>query len=68
MSAIAELTPKKKSGRARKSLSPSVRDNRRLCGCSFKVKFGSQALHIETENLFSSQSFWQSWVKVLACQ
>ena len=52
MSAIAELTPKKKTGRGRKSLSPSVRDNCRLCGCSFKVKFGSQALHIGTENLF----------------
>ena len=47
MSAIAELTPKKKTGRGRKSLSPSVRDNCHLC-----VKFGSQGDHIATENLF----------------
>ena len=47
MSAIAELTSKKKTGRGRKSLSPSVRDNCRLC-----VKFGSQEDHIATENLF----------------
>ena len=36
MSAIAELTPKKKIGRGRKLLSPSVRDNCHSC-----VKFGS---------------------------
>ena len=29
-----------------------MRDNCRLCDCSFKVKFGSQARHIGTENLF----------------
>ena len=75
MSAIAELTPKKKTGRGRKSLSSSVRDNCHLCGCLFKVKFGSQARHIGTENLFQPSKqkgplvlFWQSCVKVLACQ
>ena len=31
MSAITELTPRKKTGRGKKSLSPSVRDNCRLC-------------------------------------
>ena len=46
MSAIAELTLTKKTGRGRKSLSPSVRDNCRLC-----VKFGSQGDLIGTENL-----------------
>ena len=46
MSAIAELTLRKKTGRGRKSLSPSVRDNCRLC-----VKFGSQGDQIGTENL-----------------
>ena len=78
MSAIAELTPKKKTGRGRKSLSPSVRDNCRLCGCSFKVKFGNLDLRpviLEPRTSFSPQSrrarlvlFWQSCVKVLACQ
>ena len=34
---IAERTPKKKTGRGKKSLSPSVRDN-----CRLRVKFGSQ--------------------------
>ena len=47
MSAIAELTPKKETGRGRKSLSPSVRVNCRLC-----VKFGSQGDHTGTESLF----------------
>ena len=46
MSAIAELTLTKKTGRGKKSLSPSVRDNCRLC-----VKFGSQGDQIGTENL-----------------
>ena len=31
LSAITELTPRKKNGRGKKSLSPSVRDNCRLC-------------------------------------
>ena len=66
MSAIAELTPKKKTGRGRKSLSPSVRDNCRLCGCSFKVKFGSQALHIGTENLFQPSKQKGSFGVILA--
>ena len=46
MSVIAELTLRKKTRRGRKSLSPSVRDNCRLC-----VKFGSQGDQIGTENL-----------------
>ena len=46
MSAIAELTPRKKTNRGKKSLSPSVRDNCRLC-----VKFDSQGDQIGTENL-----------------
>ena len=66
MSAIAELTPKKKTGRGRKSLSPSVRDNCRLCGCSFKVKFGSQARHIATENLFQPSKQKGSFGVILA--
>ena len=66
MSAIAELTPKKKTGRGRKSLSPSVRDNCRLCGCSFKVKFGSQARHIGTENLFQPSKQKGSFGVILA--
>ena len=52
MSAIAELTPKKKTGRGRKSLSPPVRDNCHLC-----VKFGSQGDHIGTELVSASGSF-----------
>ena len=51
MSMIAELTPKKKTGSGRKSLSPSVRDNCRLC-----VKFGSQGDHVGSENLFQPPS------------
>ena len=66
MSAIAELTPKKKTVRGRKSLSPSVRDNFRLCGCSFKVKFGSQARHIGTENLFQPSKQKGSFGVILA--
>ena len=66
MSAIAELTPKKKTGRGRKSLSPSVRDNCRLCGCSFRVKFGSQARHIATENLFQPSKQKGSFGVILA--
>ena len=66
MSAIAELTPKKKTGRGRRSLSPSVRDNCRLCGCSFKVKFGPQARHIGTENLFQPSKQKGSFGVILA--
>ena len=55
---IAELTQKKKTGKGRKQLSPSARDDCRPCGCSVKVKFGSQAVsqvrHNGTENLFQS--------------
>ena len=51
MSAIAELTLKEETGKGRKSLSPSVRenqgDNYHLC-----VKFGSQEDHIGRKNLF----------------
>ena len=46
MSAIAELTLRKKTGGGRNSLSPSMRDNCRLC-----VKFGSQGDQIGNENL-----------------
>ena len=46
ISAIAELTLRKKIGRGRNSLSPSMRDNCRLC-----VKFGSQGDQIGNENL-----------------
>ena len=35
---------KRKPGERRKSLSPSVRDNCRLCGCSFNVTFVSFSL------------------------
>jgi len=45
-------TPKKKVGRRRNALFPSVKDFSRLCGCSFKVQYGSQARQIETDNLF----------------
>ena len=45
--AIAELAPKKKTCRGRKSLCPSVRDN-----CHLGVKFGSRGDHIGTKNLF----------------
>ena len=41
----------KKTSRGRNSLSPSLRDNCRLC-----VKFGSQGDHIGTENLFQKKS------------
>ena len=54
------------TGRGRKSLSPSVRDNCRLCGCSFKVKFGSQARHIGTENLFQPSKQKGSFGVILA--
>ena len=66
MSVIAELTPEKKTGRGRKSLSPSLRGNCRLCGCSFKVKFGSQARHIGTENLFQPSKQKGSFGVILA--
>ena len=51
MSAIAEFTLKKKTGKGRKSLPPSVRDNQ---GDNYHlhVKFGSQEDHIGTKNLF----------------
>ena len=42
-----------KESRAKKKCSfPSVKDFCRLCGCSFKVQYGSQARQIGTENLF----------------
>ena len=47
MLGITKITPKKKNGRARKLLSPSVGDNCHLC-----VKFGSQGDQTGTENLF----------------
>ena len=66
MSAITELTPKKKTGRGRNSFSPCVRDNCYLCGCSFKVKFGSQARQIGTENLFQPSKQKGSFGVILA--
>ena len=47
MSSIAELTSKKKTGKGRKSLSPSVKENFHL-----RVKFGSKGDHTGTQNLF----------------
>ena len=47
MSSIAELTSKKKTGKGRKLLSPSVKENFHLC-----VKFGSKGDHAGTQNLF----------------
>ena len=46
------VTPKKKVGRGRKALLPLVKEFCRLCGCYFKVQYGSQTRHIGTENLF----------------
>ena len=43
-----------------------MRDNCRLCGCSFKVKFGSQARHIGTENLFHPSKQKGSFGVILA--
>ena len=34
------------------ALFPLIKDFCQLCGCSCKVQYGSQACHIETENLF----------------
>ena len=61
MSTIAELTSKKKTGRGRKSLSPSVKDNFCLC-----VKFGSKGDHTETENLFQPPKQTGSFNVILA--
>ena len=47
MSSIAELTLKKKTGKGRKSLSPSVKENFHL-----RVKFGSKGDDTGTQNLF----------------
>jgi hypothetical protein len=49
MLVFGKLTPKKKTGRGRKSLLPSVKDFCRLCGCSFKVQYGESA-HIKYRN------------------
>lgn len=54
MSAVVNVTPKKKTGRGRKPLLPSVKDFCRLCGCSFKVQYGESARNISTENLFQA--------------
>ena len=43
MKIMSELTPKKKVRQRRNALFPSVEDFCRLCGCSFKVQYGSQA-------------------------
>ena len=52
MKIMLELTPKKKVGRRRNALFPSVQDFCGLCGCSFKVQYESQARQTGTENLF----------------
>ena len=67
--AITELTQKKKTSKGGKYLSPSVRDNCRLCGCSFKVKFGPQASHNGTENFKAEGLVWcNSRKAVWKCQ
>ena len=52
MSVVVKVTPKKKTGRGRKSNLPSVKDFCRLCGCCFKIQYGESARSIGTENLF----------------
>ena len=71
MSTIAadnNQTKKKKTGRGRKTLLPSVKDYCRLCGCSFKVQYGSLARQIGTENLFQPSKQKGSIGVVLAKQ
>ena len=71
MSTIAadnNQTPKKKTGRGRKTLLPSVKDYCRLCGYSFKVQYGSLARQIGTENLFQPSKQKGSIGVVLAKQ
>ena len=71
MSTIAadnNQTPKKKTGRGRKTLLPSVKDYYRLCGYSFKVQYGSLARQIGTENLFQPSKQKGSIGVVLAKQ
>ena len=71
MSTIAadnNQTPKKKTGRGRKTLLPSVKDYCRLCGCSFKVQYGALARQIGTENLFQPSKQKGSTGVVLAKQ
>ena len=63
MSAIAELTPKKKTGRGRKSLSLSVRDN---CQTGLCFKSGSQGDHIGTEIFFQPSKQTGSFDVILA--
>ena len=65
---MSELTPKKKVGRRRNALFPSVQDFCRLCGCSFKVQYGSQARQTGTENLFPPSKHKGSIGVVLAKQ
>ena len=61
MSAIAELTPQKETGRGRRSLSPSMRVNCRLC-----VKFGPQGDHTGTESSFQLSKQAGSFDVILA--
>ena len=65
---VSEVTPKKKVMRRRNALFPSVQDFCRLCGCSFKVQYGSQVRQIETENLFHPSKQTGSIGVVLAKQ
>ena len=68
MKIMSELTPKKKVGRRRNALFPSVKNFCRLCGCSFKVQYGSQARQIGTENLLQPSKQKGSIGVVLAKQ
>ena len=68
MKVMSELTPKKKVGRRRNALFPSVQDFCRLCGCSFKVQYESQARQTGTENLFQPSKQKGSIGVVLAKQ
>ena len=68
MKIMSELTPKKRVGRRRNALFSSVQDFCQLCGCSFKVQYGSQARQTETENLFQPSKQKGSTGFVLAKQ
>ena len=68
MKIMSELTPKKKVRRRRNALFPSVQGFCRLCGCSFKVQYESQARQTGTENLFQPSKQKGSIGVVLAKQ
>ena len=68
MKIMSELTLKKKVGRRRNALSPSIQDFCGLCGCSFKVQYESQDRQTGTENLFQPSKQKGSIGVVLAKQ